>query len=115
MPRWPDFKVQIRLYYGTGLPYGPPDFERYKDILRTTSYRRVDVGFSKVLIDPNKENNRKIHKLFKEAMLSVEVFNLLGINNTINHTWIEDVNGNNYAIPNFLTGRRINVKLFAKF
>jgi hypothetical protein len=115
MPRWPDFKVQIRLYYGTGLPYGPPDFQRYKDILRTTSYRRVDVGFSKVLIDPNKENTKRIAKIFKEAMLSVEVFNLLGINNTINHTWIEDVNGNNYAIPNFLTGRRINVKLFAKF
>jgi hypothetical protein len=51
----------------------------------------------------------------KEGTFSIEVFNLLGINNTISHTWIEDVNGRQYSIPNFLTGRRLNAKLSFRF
>jgi len=39
----------------------------------------------------------------------------LGINNTINHNWIRDVNGRYYAVPNFLTGRRVNLKLTLQF
>ena len=46
---------------------------------------------------------------------AVEIFNILGINNTISHTWVEDVNGRSYAIPNYLTGRRFNVKLHLNF
>ena len=100
MPRNPDYKVLLSLFFGTGLPFGPPTMERHNDILRTSPYRRVDLGFSKD---------------FNKGYFAVEVFNLLGINNTISHTWIEDVNGRLYAIPNFLTGRRINLKLHLNF
>ena len=100
MPSNPDYKVLLSMFFGTGLPYGPPTMERYKDILRTSAYRRVDLGFSKD---------------FKLGYFAIEVFNILGINNTINHTWIEDVNGRVYAIPNYLTGRRLNLKLHLNF
>ena len=100
MPRNPEYKVLLSLFFGTGLPYGPPTANRYQDVLRTPAYRRVDLGFSKE---------------FKFGYASVEVFNLLGINNTISHTWIEDINGRQYAIPNFLTGRRLNLKLHFEF
>ena len=100
MPRNPDYKVLLSLFFGTGLPYGPPSQNRYQDILRTPSYRRVDLGFSKD---------------FSKGYIAIEVFNILGINNTISHTWVEDVNGRMYAIPNFLTGRRINLKLHLNF
>ena len=100
MPRNPDYKVLLSLFFGTGLPYGPPTLNRYEDVLRTAAYRRVDIGFSKD---------------FKIGYLALEVFNILGINNTISHTWLEDVNGRMYAIPNFLTGRRVNVKLHLNF
>jgi hypothetical protein len=43
------------------------------------------------------------------------VFNLLGNNNIINHQWIEDVNGRQYSIPTYLTGRRLNVRIGLKF
>ena len=33
-------------------------------------------------------------------LVSLEVFNLLGINNTINYNWIRDVNGRFYTVPN---------------
>jgi hypothetical protein len=51
----------------------------------------------------------------KSGLVSLEIFNLLGINNTINHNWIQDVNGRFYAVPNFLTGRRINLKVSLEF
>ena len=102
MPRNPDYKVLLSLFYGSGLPYGPPSYNRYEDVLRTPAYRRVDVGFSRVMFSDDAERN---------GLISLEVFNLLGINNTINHNWIQDVNGRYYAVPNFLTGRRVNLKI----
>ena len=111
MPGDDRYKVLVSLYFGTGLPFGPPSFERYKDILRTPPYRRVDVGFSRELFTPTEERpNRRA-----SGFVSVEVFNILGIRNTINHTWIEDVNGRLYAISNFLTDRRVNVKIGLQF
>ena len=106
MPRNPDYKVLLSLFFGTGLPYGPPSFNRYQDILRTPPYRRVDVGFSRVLFGNHPS---------RDGLVSLEVFNLLGINNTINYNWIQDVNGRFYAVPNFLTGRRLNLKVSLSF
>lgn len=115
MPKWPEYKVLVSLYYGTPLPFGPPSFERYKDVLRTPSYRRVDIGFSRDLITDKNRGEKKFTTWFHDGWVSLEIFNILGINNTINYSWIEDVNGRQYAIPNFLTGRRINLKLALKF
>lgn len=115
MPRWPEYKVQLLLYFATGLPFGPPTFDRYNDTERTPPYRRVDVGFSRDLITDKNRGKNWFSSSFNEAWISLEVFNLLGINNTINYTWIEDVNGLQYSVPNFLTGRRINLKLVMQF
>ncbi|MCB0762562.1 MAG: carboxypeptidase regulatory-like domain-containing protein [Flavobacteriales bacterium] len=115
MPRWPEFKVLLSLYYGAPLPFGPPSFERYLDTERTPAYRRVDIGFSRELFTNREKKTTKLNTFFKSGRIQLEVFNLLGINNTINYTWIEDVNGRQYAIPNFLTGRRINLKLSLQF
>src|SRR6185436_9157075 len=50
LPKWPTYKMQLSLHYGTSLPFGPPGPDRYKDVLRMPNYRRVDIGFSKQLI-----------------------------------------------------------------
>lgn len=110
MPGNDAFKVLVSLYFGTGLPFGPPSFERYKDVLRTPTYRRVDIGFSRELFDKNTRDQKQ-----RSGFVSLEIFNILGIRNTINHTWIEDVNGRMYAIPNYLTNRRVNVKIGLQF
>jgi len=114
MPRAPEYKVLLSMFFSTGYPYGPPTFDRYKDVLRTPSYRRVDIGFSRDLIS-EKNREKWMGRTFKTAWVSLEVFNLLGINNTINYTWIKDTNSRLYAIPNYLTGRRINAKLVVQF
>lgn len=111
MPGNDAYKVLLSLYFGTGLPFGPPSFERYKDILRTPTYRRVDIGFSRELFLKDSKESERI----RSGFVALEIFNILGIRNTINHTWIEDVNGRLYAIPNYLTNRRVNLKVGISF
>jgi len=116
LPKNPDFKMHLNMVYGTGIPFGPPSFERYKDTLRIPDYRRVDIGFSAQLIKPDSELKAKNPlKHLKSMWVSLEVFNLLGINNTISYLWIRDVTNRQYAVPNFLSFRLINLKLVTKF
>ena len=116
LPKFPMYKVNLSLIYGTGLPFGPPSLERYKDIYRLPDYRRVDIGFSRQLVTkPTEERKNNFFKNIKQAYISLEVFNLLGINNTISYLWIKDSFGSQYAIPNYLTSRRINLKFSCRF
>ena len=115
-PGNPTYKMHLAAYFGSRLPTGPPNSERYMDTFRMPSYRRVDLGFSKVLI--NEEHKfRKGHILdqVKDMWISLEVFNLLGINNTISYFWINSNSGDQYGVPNYLTGRKVNLKLSVKF
>ena len=114
MPGFERLTVQMGLQYGSRLPYGPPDLNRYKDTLRMKSYFRVDIGMSyDLLYDKNKQNF--FRKTFTDAIISFEVFNLLGINNVLSKQWIQDVQGKFYSIPNYLTQRRFNLKLILRF
>lgn len=114
MPRKKEYKVLLSLFFGTGVPYGPPTRDRYQDVFRTKAYFRTDIGFSRDLFF-RKEKNNFFTRTFDSGVIALEVFNLLGVNNTINYQWIEDVNGRQYGIPTYLTGRRINVKLGINF
>ena len=114
-----NFKMHLALQFGTGLPYGPPDGNRYTDVLRAPGYKRMDIGFSALLLDGKKEKegrrNGKAGEHFDKIWLSAEVFNLLGIRNTVSYRWIKDTQNIQWPLPNFLTSRRFNVKLHIKF
>lgn len=115
-PRWPTFKMHLNMVYSTPLPFGPPEHLRYKDTLRMPAYFRVDIGFSKSIIDESRTYSRKsFFRHFRSLWISAEIFNLLGRLNTISYMWVKDVNNRQYAVPNELTSRLINVKLVAKF
>jgi len=115
MKRWPQYKVLLSFYYSTGLPFGPPSRERYLDINRTPSYLRADIGFSRDFITKKNKDKNWFTRNFTTAQLSLEVFNILGVNNTINHQWVEDVNGRLYGIPTYLTARRLNLRMSLRF
>lgn len=115
MPRKPWYKVLITFYFATGLPYGPPNHHRYLDVSRTRSYLRTDIGFSRDLILEKNEGKNWFNRTFKQGTIALEVFNLLGTNNIINHQWIQDVNSRMYAVPTYLTGRRVNLRFSLKF
>jgi len=116
IPKVPFIKMHLRLLYGTGLPFGPPDSPRYKQTLRMPDYRRVDIGFSYQFIhEGTKFAPKNPFKYFKNMAISLEVFNLLQTYNTISYIWIKDANNREYAIPNYLTPRLLNIKLTADF
>jgi hypothetical protein len=114
MPKRPEYKVLVNLYFATGMPYGQPDQQRYNDVLRTRSYFRTDVGFSRDMFY-NKKKNNFFTRNIDRGTLSLEVFNLLGISNIINHQWIQESSGRQYGIPTYLTGRRINLRFSIHF
>ncbi len=115
LPGNPTYKMQLSGFYGAGLPTGPPDGERFQDVFRMPSYRRIDLGFSKVFISQANPVNRQIFRHITDLWLSLEVFNLLNINNTISYYWVSSIYGDQFAVPNYLTGRKINLKLTIKF
>ena len=115
IPGNPNYKMHLNLLYGTGLPFGPPQAEKYQDILRIPDYRRVDIGFSTVLKSEKKRSRLKWLNIFKSIWVSAEVFNLLDINNTVSYLWVADITGRQYAVPNYLTSRQINTKLILTF
>lgn len=116
LPRNPTYKMNITFHYGSGMPFGPPSNERYKDTLRIPPYIRVDLGMSKQLMGPQSNlGARNPLRHFEAIWLGVDVFNLLQRNNTLSYLWVTDVTNRQYAVPNFLTSRQINVRLLVEF
>ncbi len=112
MPNNKSFGATLNLYLSTGLPFGPPNSERYLATNRMPGYKRVDFGLYKdfaIRADGSQKNR------LKSLRIAAEVFNLFDFNNTISYFWIEGVDGNQYAVPNYLTSRRINVKFSIEF
>ncbi|MCX6259114.1 MAG: TonB-dependent receptor [Bacteroidia bacterium] len=115
-PNNPSYRMQLSLLFGSGLPFGPPDSHKQYYNFRMPPYRRVDLGFSKVIKSEDQvlPGNNMLH-YFKSLWIDLEIFNILDINNTISYLWITDVNNQQYAVPNYLTSRRLNIKVTAKF
>ncbi|MEQ8624844.1 MAG: TonB-dependent receptor [Vicingaceae bacterium] len=116
LPRNPSYQMHLTFHYGSGLPFGPPSNERYKDTLRIPAYLRVDLGFSKQLLGPDsKLGPKNPFRHFNSIWLGIDVFNLLNRNNTLSYLWVTDVTNRQYAVPNFLTSRQLNVRLQFEF
>ena len=124
MPKFPSMKVNLTLVYANGLPTGTPitidpvtnlpDFTaHYTFQKRLPSYKRVDIGLSKIFIDQKDHKARgDFWRNFDELSLGVQIFNAFNINNTVANQWVTDVSTNYiYPVPVRLTGRFFNVKL----
>jgi len=47
----------------------------------------------------------------KNIWLNVEVFNLLDFQNVNSYYWVTDVSNQKLAVPNYLTGRQLNLRI----
>lgn len=111
--RW---KLSLKGSLADGLPFGPPHSGREKAVYRTPAYKRVDIGMSYRLLDNEDGTNyRRIAKPFRNIWIGVDCFNLFGINNVNSYYWVTDVYDNQFAVPNYLTSRQINVRLLFEF
>ena len=113
-PKNPNYKMQLSLIYGSGLPYGAPNSERFQQTARIPSYKRVDIGLSRVIKKEGTVSQVKFINYFKSIWASVEVFNLANIQNTASYIWVSDASNNYYGVNNYLTGRILNFKLNMK-
>lgn len=107
--RW---RMSLRLAYADGLPFGAPHRSLDTMPFRAPAYKRADIGMSYRLFDNDK---RKRKSIFKNIWLGVDCLNLLGINNVNSYYWVTDVTNQQYAVPNYLTGRQINVRASFEF
>ena len=110
LPNDPSMRVHLSVLYGSGLPFGPPNSPQYRNFLNGSEYQRVDIGFSKEFL-LGQEKNRPF---FRSLWLGLEVLNVLGTDNPISYTWVEAVNRQQYAVPNSLSARFINVQLILR-
>lgn len=112
-PNDPSTRVYVSFLYGSGLPFGPPESVRYRNFLDGPDYKRLDIGFSKQL-NFRKEKTEE-NGFFRSLWLGLEMLNVLGADNTISFSWVDDVQGRQYAVPNRLSARFFNVKLIARY
>ncbi|MGE5355002.1 MAG: TonB-dependent receptor [Deltaproteobacteria bacterium] len=113
-----NFKVHFALNVGTGLPFGfKGDNVELRNNFRFSPYRRVDVGFSYLIWDKTRKSSSPLHPLrfCKNAWVSFEIFNILGINNQSSVNWVRTITGGHYAIKNTLTSRRLNLRFKIEF
>ncbi len=116
IPRNPTWKMHIKLIFGSRIPFGAPNSPKYEQTYRSPPYRRVDIGFSKQLIGGYSSFGPKNPlKYIESAWVSLEIFNLFQIANTISYIWVKDQNGREYAVPNYLTPRLVNLRLAVNF
>lgn len=113
IPGFPQFRVHLNFVFASGVPYGAPNAPAYYRTLRTPWYRRVDMGFSFMLLEQSRDrmrNKSAFIRSIKNAGFYIEVFNLLGTYNVSSYFWINDIHNLQHPVPNYLTGRLINVK-----
>lgn len=113
LPNNPSLKASVNLVYGTGFYIAPPRTTRFDATYPLGPYRRVDLGLSKTF-------KMAFIPQLKSFWIGAEVFNLFDIRNKASFMWIQTVANqenvpNLFAVPNYLTSRRLNIRLTMKF
>lgn len=107
--RW---KMSLKLALADGLPFSAPHSQIETGDFRAPAYKRADIGMSYRLLD-NSDRSRK--SPFRNIWLGIDCLNLFGINNVNSYYWVTDVTNQQYAVPNYLTGRLFNAKVQFEF
>ena len=107
--RW---KMTLKLAFADGLPFGAPHRGLEYQQFRAPAYKRADIGLSYLLVGQPGEKStfRKPH-----IWLGLDGLNIFGISNVNSYYWVTDVTNQQYAVPNYLTGRQINGKVTIEF
>ena len=106
------WQMSLKLAFADGLPFAAPHRELETNSFRASAYRRADIGMSYHLLD-NKHHEKKT--FLKSVMLGVDCLNLFGIDNVNSYYWVTDVTNQQYAVPNYLTGRQLNARVLIEF
>lgn len=107
--RW---KMNLKLAFADGLPFSAPHRELERNSFRAPAYKRADIGMSYRVINNEDHHSRMA---LKNLWLGVDCLNLFDINNVNSYYWVTDISNQQYAVPNYLTGRQINARVLLEF
>ncbi|MGN0212459.1 MAG: carboxypeptidase-like regulatory domain-containing protein [Muribaculaceae bacterium] len=113
-PKFPKMKFSLKAIFSDGLPMTSPRTTRDVSYFRAPAYKRVDIGVSYQLVG-GKEKPQNFLRHFKSVWIGLDCFNLFDISNVSSYYWVTDVNDIQYAVPNYLTRRQLNVRLSVNF
>ena len=108
--RW---KMNLKASFADGLPFGPPHTGLEEKAFRAPAYKRVDIGMNYRAL--NNEDRHLRHNAVRNIWLGLDCFNIFGFSNVSGYYWVTDVVGQQYAVPNYLTGRMINGRVLIEF
>lgn len=115
-PGYKRVKLNLKGVLSGGLPVTAPRRGYEEGYFRTPAYKRVDLGFSYQLAGGTDAiMDRGFFRNLKNIWLGLDIFNLFDIKNTSSYYWITNIDNQQYAIPNYLTGRQLNVRLIVDF
>ena len=114
-PNIDQLEVNLTLNFAGGFRYGKPgDVER--DMYTSGSYTRADVGATYSLVQGrDKVMKKPVLRKLRGIGLSFDCLNLFAINNVSSYSWIKTADGQQCPVPNYLTGRQLNLKLRVDF
>jgi hypothetical protein len=110
IPRLPQLKFHLKMQFSEGQPYYAPRNNQAWG--RMPMYKRIDLGATYVFNAQTAKFMRKPSaKHVKQWAIQFEVFNVVGWRNVNSYFWVADAYGQQWASPNYLTGRRYNLKI----
>ena len=110
LPQLPQLKFHLKMQFAEGQPfYAPRNNQSWG---RMPMYKRIDLGATYVFNAQTAKFMRSPSaKHVKQWAIQFEVFNLVGWRNVNSYFWVADAYGQQWASPNYLTGRRYNLKV----
>ena len=108
--RW---RMNLKASFADGLPFGPPHTGLEKQVFRATAYKRIDIGMNYRVL--NNEDRHLRHNAVRNIWLGLDCFNIFGFSNVSGYYWVTDIQGSQFAVPNYLTGRMINARFLIEF
>ena len=110
VPRFPQYKIHLKCIWSEGMPFGYPYEERLRYLGHMNDYRRVDIGATRTF-SASTDKWMKKSKHVESWSVQLDVFNLIDWKNENSYYWVTAADGLQWASPNYLTGRMINVKV----
>ena len=115
-PGYKRLKMNLKGVLSGGLPVTVANRGYEAGYFRMPAYKRVDIGLPYELLNPNDAvRDRSFLRYFKSAWLGFDIFNLFDMKNVNSYYWISRPDGEQFPIPNYLTGRQFNVRLIVDF
>ena len=105
--------MNLKASFADGLPFGPPHTGLERNVFRAPAYRRVDLGMSYRLL--SEEDTARRRKVVRNIWLGLDCFNIFGLNNVSSYYWVTNISNQQYAVPNYLTGRMLNGRILIDF